>query len=132
MIHSLIIIGSGVAGMTASIYASRYGIKHLIFGREIGGLGLWASKVENYPGYVSISGRRLMENFRKQVESYGVRIQQEEVVRVKGEKEEKIFRVVTKQGGKFAARTLVLAMGAVHRKLSIPGEERFLGKGVSY
>lgn len=127
--YDLIIIGSGVAGMTASIYASRYGIKHLIFGREIGGLGLWASKVENYPGYVSIPGPELMENFRKQVERYSVKIRQEEVIRLR---KDKLFEVITDQQESFRTRTLILAMGAAHRKLDIPGEEKFLGRGVSY
>ena len=136
--YDLIIIGSGVAGMVASIYASRYGLKHLIFGREIGGLGLLASKVENYPGYTSITGPELMGNFQKQVEKYGVKIRQEEIVRVKrekgdkGDKREEIFEVISQGGESFKSYCLILAMGAVHRQLNIPGEKEFLGKGVSY
>lgn len=135
MTCDLIIIGSGVAGMTASIYASRYGVKHLIFGREMGGLGLLASKVENYPGYVSITGPKLMENFRKQVEKYGIKIRQQEIVKIKrgkGGKGGKTFEVISKQEESFRTRCLILAMGAVHRKLNITGEDKFLGRGVSY
>lgn len=127
--YDLIIIGSGVAGMTASIYASRYKINHLIFGETPGGQGILAGQVENYPGYVSIPGPELMQKFVEQVKHYGVTIKQE---RVGGLAQIKEGFGVTTDKGKYQAKTLILAMGASFRHLNIPGEDKFLGRGVSY
>jgi len=129
--HDLIIIGAGVAGLTASIYASRYKINHLVFGEALGGQGLLAGKVENYPGYLSISGPELMQKFVEQAKSYGVEIKGERVGEVKRVEEGGYFEVKTGTGV-YQARTLILAMGASFRHLNIPGEEKFLSKGVSY
>jgi thioredoxin reductase (NADPH) len=129
MVYDLIIVGAGVAGLTASIYASRYKINHLLFGLLPGGQGMLANEVENYPGYLSITGPQLMEKILDQAKSYGVLIKQEEVISL-----EKIaggFRVVS-QKGKYPAKTLILATGASHRHLNVPGEERLSGRGVSY
>ena len=128
--YDLIIIGAGIAGMTASIYASRYGFKHLILDSDPGGQGNLAHLVENYPGVSSIKGRELMGNIIKQVESYGVKIRQEKVVELRKELL-KGFKVKTAKG-EYKTKSLILAMGASYRQLSIAGEEKFLGKGVSY
>lgn len=128
-IYDLIIVGSGVAGMTASIYASRYKINHLIFGETPGGQGILAGTVENYPGYVSIPGPELMQKFGEQVKSYGITIRQE---RVSGLAQIKSGFEIKTDKGTYQAKTLILAMGAAFRQLNIPGEEKFLGKGVSY
>ena len=125
----LIIIGSGVAGMTASIYASRYKIDHLLFGQIPGGQGTLAGQVENYPGYVSITGPQLMQEFVKQVNRYNVKINQEEVAQLT--KIEGGFEIRA-DSGQHQAKTLILAMGASHRQLNIPGEKELIGKGVSY
>lgn len=132
-IYDLIIIGSGVAGMTASIYASRYKINHLIFGETPGGQGILAGTVENYPGYISVPGPELMEKFIAQVKSYGVEIKQERVggLTLQGSTFKGGFEVKTDKGA-YQAKTLILAMGASFRHLNIPGEDKFLGRGVSY
>jgi len=127
--YDLIIVGAGVAGMTASIYASRYKINHLIFGETPGGQGMLAGQVENYPGYVSIPGPELMQKFVEQVKSYGVEIKQEKVGSLTKIKDG--FEVKTEKG-KYQAKTLILAMGASFRYLNIPGEDKFVGKGISY
>src|SRR4030042_2500170 len=75
----LIIIGAGVAGMTASIYASRYKINHLLIGETPGGQGTLAGTVENYPGYLAIPGPELMQKLIEQVKKYGVEMKQEKV-----------------------------------------------------
>lgn len=128
-IYDLIIVGAGVAGMTASIYASRYKINHLIFGETPGGQGMLAGQVENYPGYVSIPGPELMQKMVEQVKHYGVEIKQEKVGSLA--KIENGFEVKTDKE-KYQAKTLILALGASFRHLNIPGEDQFLGKGVSY
>lgn len=127
--HDLIIVGAGAAGMAASVYASRYKINHLIFGETPGGQGMEALQVENYPGYVSIPGPELMQKMIEQVKNYGVKIKQEKVgglAKIEGG-----FEVKTNKE-KYQAKTLILAMGASFRHLNIPGEDKFLGKGVSY
>ena len=129
-LYDTIIVGSGPAGLTASIYCSRYKLNHLIFGEVIGGQFVNSVGVENYPGFTSISGPDLAQAFKKHAESYGVKIRQE---RVKGiRKEDKVFTVVTETGDSSKARSLILAMGRKYRWLNIPGEKEFVGKGVSY
>ncbi len=160
--YDLIILGAGAAGMTASIYASRYKINHLIFGDKVGGQFVDAHIIENYPGFTSIDGFTLMANFRNHVESYGVRIREEKVGgigEIKNQKsppkagqpraekikigegdeeswvsgEENIgFEISTETGEKIETKSLILAMGARHRALNVPGEENYLGRGVSY
>lgn len=127
--YDLIIVGAGVAGMTASIYASRYKINHLIFAETPGGQGMLAGTVENYPGYISVPGPELMQKFIEQVKSYGVEIKQEKVGGLA--KIESGFEVKTNKGV-YQTKTLILAMGASFRHLNIPGEDKFLGRGVSY
>jgi len=125
----LAIIGAGVAGMTASIYASRYKIDHLIFSETPGGQGMLASKVENYPGFVSIDGPSLMQNFIKQVESYGMKIIQRQIDKLA--KIEGGFEAAAEKE-KWQAKALILAMGASFKHLGIPGEEELIGRGVSF
>jgi thioredoxin reductase (NADPH) len=127
--YDLIIIGAGAAGMSASIYSSRYKIKHLIFGETPGGQGMLAGTVENYPGYLSIPGPELMQKLMEQVKHYGVEIKQEKVEGL--EKVPEGFAVKTDKET-YQAKTLILAMGASYRHLNIPGEEKLIGKGVSY
>jgi thioredoxin reductase (NADPH) len=127
--HDLIIIGAGVTGMSASIYASRYKLEHLLFGETPGGQGMLAGQVENYPGYVSIPGPELMQKLMEQVKHYGVEMKEEKVEGL--EKAQAGFSVKTDKEA-YQAKTLILAMGASYRHLNIPGEEKLIGKGVSY
>ncbi len=130
MIYDLIIIGAGPAGLGASIYASRYKLNHLVIGEEVGGQVVEASKIENYAGFESISGKELMNKFRKQTEDLGAKIIQASVSRV--EKKENEFEVLTKDGKKYLAKTLILALGMKPRRMNIAGENEFIGKGISY
>lgn len=127
--QDLIIIGSGPAGLAASIYASRYKLDHLIFGMEEGGQMNEIYEIENWPGDISISGKDLVGRMAAHVENYGVKIKHESVISAK--KAEDVFEVETARG-KYQAKSLVLAMGAKYRKMNIPGEKEFIGKGVSY
>jgi thioredoxin reductase (NADPH) len=128
--YDLIIIGSGPAGLTASIYASRYKLSNLVIGKVLGGMMTYAHKVENYPGFVSISGVQLGQKMGEQVKALGAEIRAENVGRI--EKEDGGFKVFTESNQEFEAKTLVVATGTERRKLNIPGEEEYLGKGVSY
>jgi thioredoxin reductase (NADPH) len=86
--YDLIIIGTGPAGLTASIYASRYRINHLVLGQILGGAPLEAHKIENYPGFISISGSELMEKFLEQVKNLKAEIRQTEVVNIEKKDQE--------------------------------------------
>lgn len=130
MTYDCIVLGAGAAGMSTSIYLSRYKLEHLIFGEITGGQFVDATVVENYPGFISISGPDLVQAFREHVESYGVKIKSERIGEVKREKE--FFLAKDSTGNVYKGRTLILALGARHKLLNVPGEDRFLGKGVSY
>ena len=128
--YDLIIVGAGPAGLAASIYASRYNMNHLVLGQNLGGTIAWAHRIENYPGFPSISGFELAQNFLNHAKSLGGKIISQEVVNLK-----KIngFLVLTAGNKKeYQAKTLIIATGTKRRKLNVPGEEDYLGKGISY
>lgn len=128
-IYDLIIIGSGPAGLSASIYASRYKLNHLVFGVEPGGqMGeIW--KIENYPGFTSISGGELIQKFLEHAKGLGGEMKSESVVSLQKEKD---GWLVETAGGKYLAKAIIMAMGTVYRKINVPGEKKLTGKGVSY
>ncbi|MEI7891281.1 MAG: FAD-dependent oxidoreductase [bacterium] len=128
--YDLIIIGAGPAGLGASIYASRYKLNHLIIGTDIGGQVTEASEIENWAGIESISGKDLMEKFAAQAKHLGGIIIADAVNAIS--KEHDFFEVSTADGKKYQTKTIILALGMKARKMNIPGEDKFLGKGVSY
>ena len=130
MIYDLIIVGVGPAGLSASIYASRAGLKHLLIGQMEQGLTATIFSIENYPGFENISGPELMQKFLDQAKKYNTEILNDEVINVKKEKE--IFKIKTKNNKIFESKTVILAYGNQRRKLNVPGEQEFAGKGVSY
>lgn len=134
MIYDLIIIGSGPAGLTASIYAARYRLKHLVIGKELGGAMSLASAIENYPGFKRISGVALTKRMVDQTESLGGKIIKDSVVKlVKQEiNQSSVFTVITGRGKKYQGRTIIFATGTRRRELGVPGEREYLGRGVSY
>ncbi len=129
--HDLVIIGAGPAGLTAGIYASRAKMDVLLLEKAShGGQMLTTFHIENYPGFPDgISGFDLADLMRKQAEGFGLPIRTAEVARVTHEEDG--FTVHT-DGGHIRSRTLILATGAAPNKLGVPGEDRLLGRGVSY
>jgi len=125
----VMIIGSGPAGLTAGIFAARRELKSLIIGQEIGGQMVWASTIENYPGFVSIESFDLVNKIKDQVEKLGVPIKNEEVLRL--EFAQNNF-ILTTSKGKYQSPALILAIGLSPKRLAIPGEKEFTGLGVSY
>ncbi|KKU53604.1 MAG: Thioredoxin reductase [Candidatus Moranbacteria bacterium GW2011_GWE1_49_15] len=127
--YDLVIVGAGPAGLGASIYASRYKLGHVVLGEEIGGQVTEAWEIENYAGFESISGKELMERFRKQTENLGAKIVPSVVQKVsqKGEG----FEIHTNVDN-YEAKAVIFALGMKPRKMNIPGEDEFVGKGVSY
>jgi len=129
-IFDLIIIGTGPAGLSASIYASRYKLEHLVIGKEIGGQISEAWEIENYPGFEKISGRDLMQRIADQTKKLGGKLIQETAA--KAEREGENFKISLSDGKTYFAKGLIFALGMKARKANIPGEEKFIGKGVSY
>lgn len=127
--YDTIIIGTGPAGFTAGIYAARREMKTLIIGKEMGGQLIWASEIENYPGFKSINSFDLISRMSEQVKSLGVEIKSDEVKKM--EKKDDKFILHTNRDI-YEARTVILALGLSPRRLAIPGEEKLTGKGVSY
>lgn len=130
-VYDLIIIGSGPAGLSAAIYAQRARLDTLILEASYvsGGQVVNTYEVDNYPGLPGISGMELGSTLRAHADRLESRFAREKVLEL--ELEGKIKTVRTRKN-QYQARTLILAMGAGHRKLSVPGEEEFAGMGVSY
>ncbi len=124
-----IIIGAGPAGMTAGIYAARREMQALIIGKETGGQLVWASEIENYPGFKKIDNFDLINKMQEQVKALGVEIKSGEVKEIK--KEDEGFLVATEKE-KYQAKTVIIAIGLSPRRLALPGEQELTGKGVSY
>ncbi len=129
-IRDVIIIGGGPAGLTASIYLSRYQISHTIFTMEIGGFMNETHKIENYPGFISISGFELSQKMGEHTKSLGAEIISEEVSSI--EKVGDNFKVTTLSKNEFLAKKIIYAVGTISNKLKVPGENTLKGKGVSY
>lgn len=128
--YDVIIIGSGPAGLTAGIYSTRREMKTLIIGKELGGQLIWASGIENYPGFEQIGSFELIEKMSNQATKLGAEIKNMEVLEIKKEADTS-FTIKTASGS-FKSKTLIIAMGLSPRRLAVPGEKELNGKGVSY
>ncbi len=128
--YDVIIVGGGVSGMGASIYSARFNLTTLILGGRIGGLIQDTHIVENYPGFKSISGSGLVDEFKKQVKSYkNIEIKDEFVKDIK--KKSKSFSIETDKGD-YESKTVIYATGTKRKKLEVPGGKEFENKGLSY
>jgi thioredoxin reductase (NADPH) len=128
----VIIIGGGPAGLTAAIYASREGLHTLLLEKmACGGRVALTAHIENWPGTPDgTNGMDLMEKFKQQAQKFGTQITEfAEVTKV--EPLEKAVRVTT-DNASYTGKTLIVATGSVPKKLNVPGEAEFYGKGVSY
>ncbi len=133
-LHDVIIIGGGPAGLTTAIYTGRDGMDVLVLEREAtGGLAATTDLVENYPGFPNgINGMELMQRFRDQAERFGAEIVEfEEVTNVNSVEKGRI-EVETDNGTVYQGKTVVIATGSRPKKLNVPGEDEYYGKGVSY
>jgi thioredoxin reductase (NADPH) len=129
-IYDLVIVGGGPAGLTAGIYAMRGGLKTLLIEKLApGGQIALTEMVENYPGLPDISGAELTRLMEEHAKKFGVSIVSEEVIRIKDEGSSKIAKT---NDNDYMAKTLIVASGAKPKKLGVKGEEKFVGRGVSF
>jgi thioredoxin reductase (NADPH) len=129
--YELVIIGAGPAGLSASIYAARFGIKHIVLGNILGGTISETHLIDNYPGIEDVSGFDFSQRLVKHAQKYGTQILPvlaKKIIKTP----ENTFEIELGDGNKIFAQTILLANGTKRKKLGIKGEEVFLGKGVSY
>lgn len=129
--YELMIIGGGPAGLAASVYAARKQLKTLLISQDIGGQMSMTLGIENYLGYQFIEGAELIDKFQTQVSQFPIEQKiGEKVTRLS--KTSDGFEATTESGAKYKSRAAILATGKKPRKLNVPGEVEFTGKGVSY
>ncbi|MTI84791.1 MAG: thioredoxin-disulfide reductase [Firmicutes bacterium] len=128
--YQTIIVGMGPAGLTAAVYAARKKMKVLLLGKEYGGQASWTSEIENYMGFQYISGPELMNRFEEHVKEYRVEREQAEVEKVT--QSGAVFTITCKDGTEYRSQTVIIAAGKSPRRLDVPGEKRFTGRGISY
>jgi thioredoxin reductase (NADPH) len=132
-VENVIIVGSGPAGYTAALYTARANLEPLVIeGFAWGGLLQQTTDVENYPGFPQgIMGPELMQHFRDQAERFGARLETDDVTQIEISADGGLHKVWTSDE-MYVTRSVILAMGAQHRKLGVRGEMELSGRGVSY
>lgn len=129
--YDVVIVGAGPAGLNASVYASRYGLKNVVVGEISGGLVTQTTEIGNWLGEKNINGFEFVQKAIEHTKSFGTEIIASSVDQIK-KTEEGNFEILLANGEKFKSKTILIATGSKHRKLGVPGEKEFLGKGVSY
>lgn len=128
----LIILGSGPAGLTASIYAARAGLRFTVIEKEYMGTGqiAYAERVDNYPGFYGLDGYTLGEKFREHAEALGTKFNEGKVTALANA--DGVWSITFSDGCTTRTKAVIYALGASPRKLGIPGEAELTGRGVSY
>ena len=130
-IYDLIIVGGGPGGLTAGIYAQRAALNTVLIERAApGGQVAMSDEVENWPGDIRISGGELSQRFAQHAESYGLAVKYEDVLAVEPGLAHHSVRLAN--GERLDAHAVIVSTGGSPRKLKIPGEDDYYGKGVSY
>ncbi|PKN74695.1 MAG: thioredoxin-disulfide reductase [Candidatus Cloacimonetes bacterium HGW-Cloacimonetes-2] len=131
MSYDVLIIGAGPAGLSAAVYAARGGLNTAVFEKAIvGGQITVTSEVENYPGFEdAIDGVELTDRMKKQAERFGAKFIDEEVTAIGLEG---LCKIVETGYDKYRAKSIIFCTGAHPRRMNVPGEERLIGRGVSY
>lgn len=129
--QDVIILGGGPAGLTAGIYAGRNLLKTLIIEKtSVGGNAILTEKIDNYPGFPEgITGEELAKKMETQAKKFGVKILESDVQKISVEG---YWKIVEASNGTYRSLSLIIATGTRPRRLEVPGEDRFMGKGVSY
>ena len=130
--RDLIIIGGGPAAMSAGIYAARKKLKTLLICKELGGQMNEAGQVENYLGFESILGMELAQKFVSHLRKFDLEIKEKQKVKEIKKSADSGFEILTGHNDKEQARALIITSGKGQKKLGVPGEEKFIGKGISF
>lgn len=129
--YDIIIVGAGPAGLTAAIYARRANKSVLILEKgAFGGQITFSPKVENYPGFESVSGSELADKLVEQTLGQGAEVEIETVTGIEDKGDHKV--VLTEDGNTYEAKAVIIAAGARHRHLGLPNEETHIGEGISF
>ena len=129
--YDIIIIGAGPAGLTAAIYARRANKSVLLLEKgAFGGQITFSPKVENYPGFASLSGTELADHFVEQALGLGADVEIETVIGIEDKGTHKV--VLTEDGAIYEGKAVIIAAGARHRHLGLPNEETHIGEGISF
>ena len=132
MLYDILIVGGGPAGLTAATYARRAGKSVLVIEKNaFGGQITWSPKVENFPGFLSLSGTELGDRLLEQAMEQGAEVELDEVVGVSVDADG-VKTVQCESGAQFQGRALIIAVGAKPRMLGLPGEEALVGNGVCF
>ena len=127
--YDVIIVGAGPAGLTAAIYACRANLKVLVLeAMTYGGQIINTPSIENYPALFKVSGFDFATNLYNQAKELGSEIKFEKVIKIIPGKEKKVITFTNS----YKAKAIIIATGAVSRKLNLPNEDEFVGKGISY
>ncbi len=127
--YDVLIIGGGPSGLSSAIYSVRYGLKTVVLFSDMGMISS-APKVENYPGFESISGVELIMKFQAQAKKLGAELLNKSVTEIK--KSGKTFKVSCSDKSSYESRSVIISTGAKHMELNVHGEKEFAGRGVSY
>ncbi len=128
--YDIIVVGAGPAGLTAALYALRADKKVLVIEKEtFGGQITFSPKVENYPGFMQMSGNEFAEKLLEQVTEHGAAIEMAEVT---GIIDKNTFKTVVTDIGDFESKAVIIATGCKHRHLGVEGEEELIGEGISF
>lgn len=128
--YDIVVIGAGPAGMTAALYAARADRNVLLLEKEsFGGQVVFSPKIENYPGFMQMSGNEFADKLIEQVLEQGVTVELDEAVEIRDGKNK---TVVCASGTEYECGAVIIATGSKHRMLGLEGEENFVGNGISF
>jgi len=127
--RDMLVLGGGPAGVTAAIYAHRFGLDVAILTLDIGGQPNLTTDIENYPGFPTIKGIDFSKKLKEHLEYFNIPVEYKEV---QGIEKKNGYFVVKTSDGDYEAKTVIIALGRKPKKLEVPGESEFEGRGVSY
>ncbi len=130
VLYDIIIVGGGVSGFSAAMYAGRLAMKPLLFGDQMGGVITTTDEVSNYPGFKQLTGFELANKIRLHAEDYDISVENKKIVKV--DKLKSCFKVKSEDGKVFKGKTILFATGTKWKKLGVPGEVKYANKGVHY
>ena len=131
VIHDVVMVGAGPSALAAAIYTTREDVETVLYEKGvIGGLAAITDKVDNYPGFPDgIEGLTLAGHLEKQAERFGAKIEFGDVSGIRNEGD---IKIVTVDGGEVKAKTVLIATGSDYKKIGVPGEQEYYGRGVHY